>query len=71
MDTTNPLFSDGTGYDEVTTTASLAKSILMQCEGSGDITLPKDTLKIILMALLQSWNGQQELTRSTFKKVAK
>lgn len=63
--------TSSTGYDDATTTVSLAKSILMQCEGVGDITLPKDTLKIIIMALLQSWNGQQELTRSTFRKVAK
>lgn len=58
------------GYDESATALSLAKQLMMDCEGGGTITLQKDTLKIVLMAYVQQWSGEQDRKRSDMKKVA-
>lgn len=56
------------GVNDAATGMALAKQLLMQCEGDGDITLPKETLRIALFPLIQSWHGEQDKKRSEFKK---
>lgn len=58
------------GFDEKTTALALAKQLLMDCEGSGDITVPRGTLKIILVAFSKSWHDEQNRKRSELKKAA-
>lgn len=58
------------GFDDTASAMALAKQYLMQCEGGGDITLPKETLKIILMGFTEHWKNEQDRKRSEFKKVA-
>lgn len=58
------------GYDESGTILSLAKQIMMDCEGVGMITIQKDTLKLVLNAYVQQWNVAQDSKRSDYKKVA-
>lgn len=56
------------GMDENSTLVSLAKQYVMACEGDGDITLPKETLKLILMSVIQSWHVEQDKRRAELKK---
>jgi len=56
------------GFNETATAIALAKQILMDCEGMENITLPKPTLKIILMQFTKQWHGEQDKVRSDFKK---
>lgn len=58
------------GYDPTGTGVALAKQILMDCQGEGNITLPKETLRIVVDAFILSWKGQQDKTRSGFQKAA-
>lgn len=55
--------------DKKTTALSLAKQLKYECEGSGQITLNKDTLTIILEAFIEDWQTAQAKTRQTFEKV--
>ncbi len=55
--------------DKKTTALSLAKQIKYECEGEGNITLNKDTLRIILEAFIEDWQTAQSKTRQTFEKV--
>jgi len=56
------------GIDETATALNLAKNLLTQCAGTGDILLPKETLRLVLMAFITSWHGEQDRKRSEFKK---
>lgn len=58
------------GVDDISSAMSLAKQWLMNCEGDGDITLPKETLRIMLMGFARQWHGEQDKKRSEFKKAA-
>lgn len=58
------------GFDTTATGIALAKQILMECNGTGDVTLPKETVRAVLGAFLQAWQAQQDRTRSEFKKAA-
>lgn len=58
------------GFDQTSSALSLAKQLIMECEGKKEITLSTDTLKIVLMAFTQSWSNEQERKRSEFKKAA-
>ena len=58
-----------TNYDEETTALSLVKHYQMQCEDKGDITLPKDSFKIILETFIKMWANNQSKTRMEYKKV--
>lgn len=49
---------------------AIAKQLSYDCEGSGDITLPKGTLKIVLDAYMSLWQTSQVNTRATYKKVS-
>lgn len=62
--------STNRGVNNHGTALALAKQLLMQCESSGDITLPKETLKIVLKEFVGAWQTQQVNTVATFKKVA-
>lgn len=56
--------------NETATGMALAKQILMDCEGEGTITLPKETVKTVLLAFVKCWSAEQDKKRSEFKKVA-
>lgn len=57
------------GYDTSGEILSLAKNLLMECEGDiGKITLEKVTLKLLLNALIHQWHGVQENKRADYKK---
>lgn len=58
------------GFDTSSTALSLAKQYLMECESGGDIVLPKETLKIMLLAFVNQWKNEQDKTRSAFKRAA-
>jgi hypothetical protein len=58
------------GVDDTTSAMALAKQILPACEGIGEITLPKATLKILLTGFVDQWKGEQDRKRSELKKVA-
>jgi len=58
------------GVDETASALALAKQYLMDCDSPGDITLPKATLKIMLLAFTDHWKFEQDRKRSDFKKVA-
>lgn len=58
------------GFDSAATAMSLAKQLLTQCEGPGDITLSKETLKLVLCGYVQSWHAEQDKRRAEIKKVA-
>lgn len=48
---------------------ALAKQIKYQCEGTGEITLNKETLRIVLDAYIQQWFASQAKIRQGFEKV--
>ena len=50
---------------------SLVNHLLSQCDGEGDITLPKDTLEIVLRAYKALWDKKQIQIISTYSKIAK
>lgn len=54
--------------DTRTTAISLAKQIQYDCEGSGEITLNKETLRIVLEAFIEDWTVMQVKTRQGFEK---
>lgn len=56
------------GFDQSSTALSLAKQLLMECDGVGSLTLPKETLKIVLTSFVEQWKGEQDRKRSEFKK---
>lgn len=56
------------GYDEFSSTVSLAKQLLMECQDSGEIKLSKQTVKLICESLVFQWSGKQQQTMSQFKK---
>lgn len=58
------------GFDQTATVMALAKQYIGMCDGTGDITLPKETLKIMLTAFTGIWHGHQDVKRAEFKKVA-
>lgn len=58
------------GIDETSSALSLVKQLLQQCDGTGDVTLSKETLKLVLTTFIQQWNGDQERKRQDYKKVA-
>jgi len=58
------------GIDETATALNLAKSLMSQCSGGGDIVLPKETLRLVLMAFITSWHGEQDRKRADIKRVA-
>lgn len=58
------------GIDDTTSALALAKQILPECEGTGEITLSKATLKILLIGFINQWSGEQDRKRAEFKKVA-
>lgn len=60
-----------TTHDEKSSVIALAKQLLMDCQAPGDITVPRESLKLILTAFTQNWLGEQDMRRSEFKKVAK
>ncbi len=67
----NPVaLTQNRGVNDHATALALAKQLLMDCESHGDITLPRATLKIVLMEFLGAWKNQQVQTVSSFKKVA-
>lgn len=47
----------------------LAKQIRYDCEGSGDITLNKETLRIVLDGFIENWVVSQGKVRQGFEKV--
>ena len=49
---------------------AIAKQLSYDCEGSGDVTLPKGTLKIVLDSYIALWQNSQANTRATYKKVS-
>lgn len=51
------------------TAINLTKQLLSECDGDGDITLPKATLRIVFEYMIQSWSGQQEAIKSGYRKV--
>ena len=55
--------------DKKTTALALAKQLKYDCEGSGDVTLNKDTLRIVLEAFIEDWNMVQTKVRHGFEKV--
>jgi hypothetical protein len=55
--------------DKKTEALGLAKQILYDCEGDGDITVPKETLRIILNAFVDEWIFAQGKIRQSFEKV--
>lgn len=55
--------------DHQTTALALAKQIKYDCEGSGEITLNKDTLRIVLEAFIENWTTAQTKARQGFEKV--
>ena len=63
--------STNMGVNNTATTLSLAKQLLMECEGTGDISIQRATLKIILMEFIGSWKNQQQQISASFPKVAK
>ena len=68
----NPVnMSSNIGINDRGSTLSLAKQILMDCEGEGNISLPKSTLKIVLMEFINGWKTQQQVVASSFAKVAR
>lgn len=57
------------GMNSHATAIALSKQLLMQCDPPGNITLPKETLKIILHEFIGAWQNQQIITSASFKKV--
>lgn len=55
--------------DKRTTALALAKQIKYDCEGSGEIVINKDTLRIVLEAFIEDWNVMQTKIRQGFEKV--
>lgn len=55
--------------DMKATAYALAKQLKYQCEGSGDVTLMKDTLNIVLDAFIEEWDRSQVKLRQSFEKV--
>lgn len=58
------------GFDETSSAMALAKQYLMSCNGAGDITLPKESLKLMLEAFVGQWKSDQDRKRNEFKKAA-
>jgi hypothetical protein len=54
--------------DNRTTAISLAKQIRYDCEGDGQITINKSTLKIVLDAFIEDWTFTQAKVRQSFEK---
>jgi hypothetical protein len=63
--------SNNKGLNQTGTALSLAKQLLMECEGEGNVTIPRETLKIVLMEFIGSWKHQQVQVSANFPKVAK
>lgn len=57
-----------TGLDETSSTLALARQYLMNCNGTGDITVPKESLKLILDAFVNQWQFNQNMKRADYKK---
>lgn len=55
--------------DTRATAHALAKQLRYQCEGSGDILLNKDTLRLVLDAFIEDWGIMQGKIRQSFEKV--
>lgn len=55
--------------DYRTTAFTLAKQLKYDCEGSGTITLNKDTMNIILDVFIADWLATQGKIRQGFEKV--
>lgn len=56
------------GFDETSSVLALARQYLMDCNGTGDITLPRESLKLILDAFVNHWQNNQNLKRADYKK---
>ena len=61
--------SGNDGFNYTGTALSVAKQYLMECEGSGTVTLNKETLKLILMEFIGTWKNQQQLASNAYPKV--
>ncbi len=55
--------------DTKSTAYALAKQLKYQCEGVGDVTLSKDTLRIVLDGFIKDWDVTQVKIRQGFEKV--
>lgn len=55
------------GFDEETTGLSLARQLHGECEGRGDITIPKSTLRIVLNNYIELWSQKQQATLDSYK----
>lgn len=55
--------------DNRTTALALAKQLKYECEGTGEITLNKETLRIVLEAFIEDWTTMQSKVRHGFEKV--
>ena len=55
--------------DKKTEALGLAKQLMYSCDGDGDITLRKDTLKIVLEAFIEDWVISQGKIRQAFERV--
>lgn len=51
------------------TAYALAKQLRYQCEGTGDVTMAKDTLNTVLDAFIEEWDASQVKIRQSFEKV--
>jgi hypothetical protein len=49
-------------------TIALAKQLRMECEGTGYIQIPKESLKLICDTLISYWTGRQEQVRASLPK---
>lgn len=58
------------GIDETSSAIALARQYLMDCNGTGDITVPKESMKLILTTFVNQWQNNQNLKRSEYKKAA-
>lgn len=56
------------GLDETSSILALARQYLMDCDGTGDITIPKESMKLILTSFVGQWQNNQNLKRSEYKK---